>query len=405
MVPDQQMGKFLRIQLALLGLGLCHGAIAQEQEGISLGQFRLLPTIGLTWGHDDNVTYANDRLNDPVSSDFYVISPGIRLEAPSDRSITTLTWQGEIGRYDDSPVDDYETWSLRGSWDFDPSHRTSMGLFAELRDGRDRRGEGRSQGNLGLEQLAPDEYEMFSYGGRFSYGAIGARGRIEVELGRNELEYQNNRQFTEFLDRDDDHIEATFFVRIRPKTSLLLSVGHTDVDYRRTIMNQASLDSSEDRYGIGLQWDVTARTSGRIEFGKLEKDFDDPSQEGYDGEYWTAGVSWQPRSYSTFNLIASRETDESRGFGNFVLREDISLDWTHFWTTRFNTVLEYGVGTDDYRPGVREDDFTYWGVEARWQLNQYFQVGVGFHDYERDSNDSEFNYMRDVWMITLEASL
>jgi hypothetical protein len=377
-------------------------AVAQEQEGISFGQLKLLLTAGLTYGHDDNITYANGS---QVESDFYVFSPGIRLEAPSDDSIFALTWEGESRRYDSSELDDYDDWGLKGTWDYDPTSRSSLGLFGEIREGHDGRGEGRSLGDEGLEQFDPDEYDLLCYGGYFDYGAVGSRGKLELEASHIEREYTNNRDFTQGLDRQDDHFGAVFLFRIRPKTSLVFEYGKTDFSYDFQQPQVARNDSTETRFYIGVDWDVTARTSGRIEFGVLEKDFDHPGYTDYDDATWKAVIDWTPRTYSTFTLTATRETDEPIGFGQYILREDISLDWTHYWSTRFNTIVEYGVGTDEHQPLFHKDDLTYWGIEARWQLGEHFQLGVGFHDYERDSEVVEFGYDRNVWMLTLEGSL
>lgn len=376
-------------------------AQAQEQRGISIGQLRLLPTVGLTFGNDDNVAFASEER---VESSFFVVSPGIRLEAPTDKSILTVGWEGEFGRYDDSPIDDYDTWTLSARWNYDPTSRTRLGLFAEFAENRDRRGEGRTQGGLGPDQLEPDEYEMLSFGGHWSHGAVGARGRLELEARHDEREYQNNREFTLFLDNQTDHLGGTFYLRIRPKTSLLVDVAWADITYDFTDPGAASLDSRETRLYVGVEWDATARTSGRIQYGILEKKFDDPARESYDDDSWLASVTWRPRTYSVFTLTASRETDESYGFGDYVLRDDVSLSWNHYWSTRFSTIVEYGLGTDEHRPDVRTDDYTYWGVAARYQFTQWLQLGAGYHGYERDSDDPLFDYDRRTWMITAEAS-
>ncbi len=380
-------------------------APAQEQEGISIGQFKILPTIGLTYGHDDNVTFTNAETNEAVSSNFYVVSPGIRLEAPSDRSIFSLTWAGEFGRYVDSERDDYETWNLRGAWDYDPTSRSSLGLFGDFSEGRDRRGEGRTQGDAGLGEFDPDEYELVSFGGYFDYGAVGARGRLAFEASHTEREYQNNRDRTRFLDRQQDFLSGTAYLRIRPKTSLLVGISITDIDYDFTRPGRASLDSEETHLFVGVEWDATARTSGRVEYGWLEKEFDDPAIDPYDSDFWRIGIDWNPRTYSTFSLTASRETDESDGFGAYVLREDVTLSWNHSWTTRFSTTVQLGIGTDDHRPDFREDDFEYWGVSGRWQLSQRLQFGISYQDYWRDSSLDEYIYDRNVWLLTLEGSL
>ncbi len=386
----------------MLSACLWNLASAQEQEGISFGQFKVLPTIGITFGHDDNITLAAE---DQVSSRFYVVSPGIRLEVPSDRSILALTWEGEWGSYDSSPVDDYGNWSVHGTWDYDPTSRTSLGLSADYSEGHDRRGEGRTQGYAGLDEFDPDEYELVSFGGYFDYGAVGSRGRLELQVSQTEREYQNNREQTRFLDRREGHVEGTFFLRIRPKTSLLVGMGITDIDYDLTRDGRASLDSAETHFYVGIDWDATARTSGRIEYGWLEKEFDDPAREPYDSSFWRIGIDWSPRTYSRFSLAATREANESDGFGDFVLSDYVSLEWNHYWATRFNTILEYGAGTDDHRPDFREDDLEFWGIEGRWQLNGHLQLGIGLKGHKRKSSELEYDYLSKVWMVTLEGSL
>lgn len=392
-----------RVLLFIVLLITAQAAFAQEQKSISFGQMELLLTAGLTWGNDDNITYARNGLE--VSSDFYVFSPGIRLEAPSDRSLFALALEGESGKYNDSQIDDYDDWSLGANWDYDPTSRTSIGLFAEMRESHVGRGEGRSQGDSGTQTFTPDEYDLVSYGGYFDYGAVGSRGRLEIEASFSDRDYTNNFAETQFLNRDEEHLEATFFLRIRPKTSLLFGVGLTDFNYDNDRVGLESLDSEETRYFVGITWDVSARTSGRIDFGKLEKDFKDPLRNDYDDDFYRGTISWRPRTYSTFTLTATKETNEADYFGEFVLRDEILLDWRHTWSTRFSTLVEYGFGEDDYQPAIRKDDINYWGVQGRWQINQHFILGLGFQDYERDSDDAEFDYDRGVWLLTLEGSL
>lgn len=377
---------------------LCSGVVtAQEQHGISLGQTKILPTLGITFGHDDNLTFANDN---EIESEFFVISPGVRWEIPSDNSILTFTYEAELGRYTDSSIDDYDDQLLRADYLYDPTSRTDIGLFAELREGHDGRGTGARQGDLGLLDLEPDEYDVFGFGGYWHYGAAGARGRLELEASHSEREYDNNREFTIFRDREEDHLGGAFFLRIRPKTAAFLEVSWTDIDY-----DFASLDNEETHYFAGIRWELTARTAGTVKYGHLKKDFDDPSRENYSGSTWGASIEWKPRTYSTFTLTATKETEETDGFGDFILRDDISLDWVHDWSSRFNTTVEIGFGTDDHRPNIRKDDVNYWGISGRWQLNRHIQLGIGWTNYDRDSSVSEFNYDRNVWRLTFEGSL
>jgi hypothetical protein len=365
--------------------------------GFTAAGLNIIPTIGLSIGYDDNVTRANIE---EIDSFFYMISPAIRVELPSDRSILAVTAAANIVRYTDSERDNRDNWYVRGDWAWDPTSRQDLNLFAQYGEGTDARGTGRRQGDSGLAPIDPDDWKRIDYGGIWRYGAIGARGRLDVMAGGSDLEYTNNRESTYLLDRDWQYIGGTFYWRLAPKTSALAQVLYTDISY-----DFADTDSKETSWLLGLSWDASARTSGTIRYGNLKKKFDNPVYENYDGPTWLGSISWRPRTYSVFTLTGTRNTREPDGDGDYVLRQDISLAWLHDWATRFGTVVDVGIGEDDYRPDGRTDDLFYWSVGARYMFNQHFRLGASIQSYDRDSDIEEFSYKRHIYMLTLEASL
>jgi hypothetical protein len=372
--------------------------------GFTLGGLQIVPTIGLSLGYDDNITRSSFG---EISSWFYMISPAVRVELPSDRSVLALVAGANVVRYEDSPIDDRETWWLSGQWDWDISDRQNLNVFGEYREGVDRRGEGRRQGDAGLIPVEPDEWERWGFGGEWDYGAIGARGRLALRAGYYDLEYTNNREGilpgdagTVPLDRDWQFYGGTFYWRVAPKTSLLAEYSFTDMDY--ALEDQS--DSEVETWLLGLTWDATARTRGEIAYGKQKRRFDDPTLEGYDGAAWRASINWRPRTYSQFTLAATRNTQEPNGYGDYVLRQDVTLSWLHDWATRFGTTVDVGYGEDSYRPDGREDELWYWGVGARYTFNSHLRFGASVTGYDRTSQDPEFDYQRTVYMLTLEAS-
>ncbi len=367
-----------------------------KNRHISLLGTTILPTIGIDFGYDDNLTLSNSQ---QIDSTFTVISPGLRVEIPGNRSFLAVSYEGELGAYHDSSLDDFDDHKFRAEYRYDPTARTGIDMYAEYRKAHDQRGTGARQGDQGLIDLEPDEYDAFGFGGRWAYGAVGAQGRIELEAGKVDLEYQNNREFTRFRDREDLFWGGTFYWRIAPKTSALVQYQWADIDY-----DSIGLDSEETRYLVGVTWEATAKTSGTVKFGRLDKDFDDPAREDYNGATWEAEISWSPKTYSVFTLAASRETDETDGFGDFVLREDVTLAWRHNWSDRFRTVVDIGIGDDDHRSNIRKDDLFFWGLAARWQFNRYFQLGAGVKYFERDSVQQEFDFDRYLYLISLEGS-
>lgn len=382
----------------------------QEEVASSIGftaaGMQIVPTLGLSIGYDDNITASNTH---QISSLFYQVSPSIRVELPSDHTVLALIAALEMVRYQDSPIDDRDSWYVRGQWVWDISTRQNLNLFAEYGEGVDQRGQGRRQGDLGLIYLEPDQWERWDYGGNWDYGSVGARGRLTLQLGASELTYTNNRKgpvtggsATRALDRDWQYFGGTFYWRVAPKSSLLLDYQYTNINYQLA----AESDSTEKSWMLGATWDASARTSGEVKYGNLKKDFNDPAVSGYNGPTWVASVSWRPRTYSVFTLTGTRNTQEPDGGGDYVLRQDISLSWVHDWATRFGTTLDVGFGQDDYRPTERKDDLFYWGVGARYTFNQHFRLGASVNSYDRnsDSDFAQFEYQQMIYMLTLEAT-
>lgn len=365
--------------------------------GFTSGGLQIIPTLGLSYGYDDNITRANI---DEIDSYFYMISPAIRVELPSDRTLLALTASANIVRYSDSEIDDRDSWYVQAAWAWDISTRQDLNLFVGYTNGSDDRGTGRRQGNLGLVSIPPDEWNRIDYGGTWRYGAIGSRGKLSVTAGGSNLDYTNNDDRTYLLDRDWRHVGGTFFWRVAPKTSALAQVIYTDINY-----DFADSDSEETSWLLGVTWDASARTSGSIRYGNQTKKFADPDYEDYSGPTWMASVNWRPRTYSVFTLTGTRNTREPDGDGDYVVRQDISLAWSHDWGTNFVSIVDVGYGEDDYRPDGRTDDLFYWSVGARYGLNRHFRLGASVSGYNRDSQIDEYNYTRRVYMLTLEASL
>ena len=377
-----------------------------SNQGFAAAGLRIIPTLGLSLGHDDNITAA---AQDEISSSFYIISPAIRVQLPLDHSLLAVTAAYDVTRYPDSSIDNRDSWYLRGDWAWDISTRQDLKLFAIYSEGADQRGEGRRQGDAGLIALDPDEWQRLGFGGLWDYGALGSHGRLTLQAGASDIEYTNNRggvvpgtRGTAALDRDWWYSGATFYWRVAPKTSLLAEYLHSDISYQESVQS----DSTEDSYLLGVTWDASARTSGTVKYGVQKKDFDDPTQASYDGPSWAATLSWRPRTYSVLKLSATRNTQEPDGNGDFVLRQDVWLSWLHDWngSARIGTTIDLGYGEDDYRPGDRSDDLFFWGIAARYTFNHHLRFGASVRGTNRDSQEAQFNYDRRVYLLTLEVT-
>jgi polysaccharide biosynthesis protein VpsM len=417
------------LPLALLGAlaTFAHSANAQSSRGIHLGGMRVVPSIGLTFANDDNVKRTPDR---EISSFVTTLSPGIRLEGGDDTRGAFLSYEIEAARYADSSDDNYTDHDLQAGLNLNSTDRSKLNVNAGYARKHDFRGAGAQQG--GFLSTKPDRYNLKSISGEYDYGADGARLGFGLEAGLRTTDYTNNRAYTIYRDLSEDYIGGNLNVRLAPKTRAFVSARFTNVDFDLTrplrvagtnAIRQVNFDSKEREYLVGMRWDATAKASGHVGVGRIQKRFVDSTFGRYSGFGWEAGVQFRPRTYSIFDLTTTRQTDESddifryagTGLGttaslgaNFILRRDVTLAWTHGWTERFKSNLDFGFTNDSYREVdfvTRDDDGTHFGLGANYLFRPWLSLGAAYKSYKRDSNEPLFDYNRHLFLFSLEATL
>ena len=372
------------------------GLLAQE-SGIRIGAATLYPTIGLSVGYDDNITLSPDN---EISSWYYLISPALRLQTGTERNAFVFEYGLNYSEYQDSEFDNYADQWVSGVWQYAPTVRDELSLRGHIKFGHDRRGEGLREFFPETLQLDVDEFEIYSFNAFYRHGADGSRGRIELEAGFAEKEYQNNRDLTIIGDYDQTHFGGTFFWRVANKSSLLLEAGMSDTDYQFS-----DRDNDVGFVGLGVEWDASARTDGRVSYRYLERSFDGDQQSSFTGSAWEVSVRWTPKAYSVFELSALRETDVSFGSSNVLVREEVDLSWRHEWRPRFATFLDIGLLKEDFDPGDRDDELFFYGLGASYNARDWLDVGFSYRHFDRDSSLRSFNYERDEFLLSFELNL
>lgn len=389
--------------LAYLAFSGAHAQDAAIPEGLGFkaGPFRFVPSLGLTYGYDDNVARTPEF---EQSSHFHVVSPGIRVELPSRNALLSLTWEYDFGRYDYGNLDDYDDSLLALDLSWSPTSRQDIEAWAINVEGHDERGIGSRQGLDALLPIPVDTWEERSIGASWAYGGTGARGRLSLDAGLDQREYTNNPEYTAYRDYDSRHLGAGFDWRVRSRLRLGVGVDSADFSYDNPNPD-ASLDSDQLAYFMTAAWDVGTKTSGTVRLGRQRKDFDDPLREGETNAYWQVDANWRPKTYSELTLGTSSQARETEGFGDYIQRREYRAGWRHEWLNRLDTTLEAGMYDEDYKNSERKDETTWWGVSGRWQISRRLQVGAGWQYHDRDSNDDMLSYKQNIYTLTLEGSL
>lgn len=392
--------------VVLAGMGIACVAAAEETvtlrplkpsgdaAGINAEPLSIFPAVSAWAGHVSNVLYSDAN---KVSSDYTSVAPAVIAELKKGPHIFTAGYVGQWGWYNSSSADNFDDHHLgaTGAMPFTSRFRVDFSLdYFKQHDPR-----GSTDRFISNE---PDRWHSGGADAVVTYGAKDARGRLEFEVAGANKRFENNRLITEAGDRDFRYYSGTFYYRIMPKTSLLFQASRTDYDYKD---DRTMLDSNEYRYLFGATWDVTAITTGTVKLGQLKKNFKDSSRADFSGFSWEASARWNPRTYSHLDLTTSRTTHDPTGVGDFILTRLVGLRWTHDWTDRISTRLEGFAANDDFGGASRDDRRREAGVQFIYKMRRWLKLGAQYNYQKRDSTVNSFDYTRNIFMLSIAATL
>jgi hypothetical protein len=385
-------------------LGLCFllpaPAYAQDAEQgpaptLVRGAFTLESSLGIEVLDDSNIFQS---ATNEQSSPIWRLAPSLLMRFEPARSRLEFTYDGDYGWYDQSSDDDYTDHALEAGAYLLLGERSGLDLVASYEDAHENRGTGLTQGfdpGSPAFPLEPDRYTTEQFVGRYTYGVSRTRAFLTFEGSTEALTYKNNRTRTRQFDRDETYGQATFGFRVRPRTSLELRARVRDIKYDEPRAPGQGLDSREHRYLLGVVWEATAKTTGAVRVGRVEKKFDDPARPDFSGPNWEVAIRWSPRTYSHFDLSTERYTEEPVDLlGDVTDTEIYSLSWNHEWNSRLESKLAASRVDRTYRyvTGDRKDKSPQYGAALIYRMRPWLRWEAGVEVNSRDSNVAPYNY-------------
>jgi|SRR5690554_1718256 len=386
--------------------GVSTSAFAIDPQSIRVSDgLMFTPTLGFEHGHDDNL-HATDKKR--KSTDYTIIEPSFALNLDRAKSAHELKYRLKSYNYhsakDASHIDHHFT----GKTGYEFNSRNRLVLNA----GYHKLESTSSDTALNASgKYKNEKWDTKNIGGVYTFGARTARTQVELGADYSELRYDDKRN--KGSDRDATAGRITGYYAIAPKTKLLLEGRYTDYDYKK----DSSRDSKNKALLAGVTWEATAKTTGSVKIGREKKDYDHRSSSSTG--MWEAGVDWSPRTYSTFSLKTRRGYDEGNTYSAFdpdlgldtdhvtssIKTVDTSLGWKHYWTDRLYSNASYRRIDRDYQSTKREDEIDQYGLALTYELRRWLDVGVGYTHRENDSNVAGRDYKRNVYGLTISASL
>tara|TARA_R110000772_G_scaffold107988_8_gene210756 strand:+ start:22805 stop:23989 length:1185 start_codon:yes stop_codon:yes gene_type:complete len=367
---------------ATLLASLCSAASAdfQLEDG---DHFLSLLTIGAR--HDDNIS--QDPKSQPRdSSAIAIVQPAFlfKVGSPKVTFDGAYTLTNESYEYDSKDNHTDHQLLLGSQFSFDASNKASLSFdYIEKQDIRT------SINRAATDEEVGDESRFTNLAGQYRLGADTARAQFELNLGASNLSYLNNLNTlsqNRLKERDMITQGGTFYVRIAPKTRILLEVIHTDFDYEDA---DSQLSNNATKYYAGVVWEATAKTSSYIRVGQEDKNFDSANAIDTSEPAWDINITWQPRSYSRINLTTGKGAAEGSARSDVIETTNTTLSWTHDWSYQFESQLSYNSINEDYKGRAfngRKDDTNTASAALIYKMNRNVEFSGSYSRKERESN-------------------
>jgi hypothetical protein len=389
----------------LLALGLVVSAQADPVgTGIPAGPVRVYPALQVEFNYYSNYLRTDSDLVPDMATWENVLAPSLRLNALKGPDAYNLRYLARIGTIFENTNYNYVDQGVNAdaNWEFGSRHRLRADY--EFLNWTDRPGSG-DPGVVSAPNFIskhPDRWQSNRAQLGYSFGSPGAKGRLDLTAAGTERRYLNNDQETR--DNNRGLLDATFFWRIQPHTSLLFDANWQTIDYTNELPGSVTLDSEEWRLYTGATWDATAKTTGSVKVGYLAKDFTASEYQDYSSIGWEANLQWRPRTYSIFNLTTSRNTLESATeLADAVAVSAVSLDWMHYWKAHLRSKLSLMGTNDEYLGEDRVDHRYQVGAGLFFQPTRWVELGAEYRYATRTSDDPLAEYSDNVFMLTVDA--
>ncbi|UHQ54117.1 MULTISPECIES: outer membrane beta-barrel protein [Microbulbifer] len=342
----------------------------------------------LTAGMRGQVIYDDNQFGlaeDPVESIRTVGAPYAQLSRESSALGYGLFYEARAGEYATPDTEGYLDHVASGDLQWQPASifRTSIRFdYSDLHE------------DLGIDALFSDDLEPGAVPllepGRNQRESV--RGRLELggndhRLGAALALGVVDEDFSQDL-RDRKGKRAGLELGLAISTSARLVVGAARTEQEYDLVPEAiPLQSNhQDEHVVGLVF-RSSRTSLDVRVGEVEKDFDDVRRSDYSGDLWRAGLTWRPRSYSTFSYTTAQVPQETQDFAraDFLEVRSHTLSWGHQWSDRLSSSLAYGTSSQAPRGGTGSDtvDSRRYGLRLDLDVNRHLVVGIAASSVRR----------------------
>jgi|GEM_PF-3990993 len=382
--------------LALAAVGTTQIANAELRDAgdFDAAGFTFTPNLKGSVGFDDNITTASGSATNPeISANVYKLAPSLNAKTEfGDFVGLSIDTAAEKGVYSGQAFNNYYDYSFGTDLGFKISNKQNLVLdylFARSHD---------PAGGSSATSPVPAIEKFRTNTGGLTYNLGNKDSVARLELGVNGEGKRYKETLAQTKDFDAEQVDAAVFVGVAPKTAVFIQAIATEYDF----LNVDSLDNDDQKLYLGVQWEATAKTSGKIKVGQQDKEYTKrtPIVE-QDETTWEAGVKWEPKSYSAFTLGLSSQVDNGNGNSTVLTetavdRSVVSLGWEHSWNEDVKTTLGTSLTNEKYlgqagvdtRAGLEADVLAF-NAGMEFQVERNFTINMNYNYTDKEAKNAD----------------
>ncbi|WP_397448279.1 outer membrane beta-barrel protein [Pseudomonas sp. NA-150] len=366
-------------------------AWSQDRQAIDVYGFDFTPAFVLAESYDDNF---RELEHDVQASWVTKLAPSFELKAEDRNSATRVIWEPTRYIYHDHTDASNTAQDLRADSIMEFTDRQRLKLELQARKWEDTT----STAVKGIN----DKVDSKRVNGVYTYGARSAANQLDFGAHYEQLRYDNSDGINDDKERNTDGISTTWYHRIGSKTRSLLEYNHTRFDY---LQSNSLRSSKSDALLAGAEWDMTARTTGKVRLGFEHKNFDKSESKDLNNPTWQVDLQWKPRTYSTFSFLARQAMAEGDDGSDAVKETFTQFGWRHGWTERITTVAQVGVGRYVYEGENRTDNLQDYSLAVVYEMRRWLDLGLGYQFRTNDSDADNQGFNRHVLQVSFDVHL
>ncbi|OGW30070.1 MAG: hypothetical protein A2X59_13170 [Nitrospirae bacterium GWC2_42_7] len=257
---------------------------------------------------------------------------------------------------------------------------------------------------------------------------VGTKLLLKAGYSNNHVNYSGSANA--FRDRVDNAFNVYVHYKIRPKLSLFGEYEFVDIKYGRKIElideygnpvlgkngkpKKRNMDSTEQHYFGGIQWDITSKSQGIFKAGYGKKEFASTGVKGSRDIILEANINHRLTTKTSLAFKVWRKTNETdMTTTSYILSKGMSLGYTQKLTNKLTGSIDLSYIADQYKgiqkssvtPENKEDKYYRLGLGFQYEFRRWLTTALGYTHTIRDSNPSADDYSNNTFYFRVTGSM